>query len=93
MNQKQQQTLVRAIDRTSNNSSFQRNSSPRLSKEEERQISYDNVEILLRFLSEGGRILPARITNLSAKLQRKVKKQVKIARQLGFLPFINKGKI
>ena len=89
---KENQTLSRAIDRNSKKSSFQRNSKARLSKDEEKQISYDNVELLKRFLSEGGRILPMRITNLRSKIQRKVKRAVKISRYLGLLNFVSSGK-
>lgn len=81
------QKLLRAIDRNSKSSSFQRNLKPRLSQKEEQEIYYHNTDLLKRFLSEGGRILPRRITNLSAKTQRKMKKAVKIARLLGFLSF------
>jgi len=48
---------------------------------------YRNVEVLRRFLSETGKILPRRRTGLSAKEQRILAKTVKRARILGLLPF------
>nr|WP_199489935.1 30S ribosomal protein S18 [Meiothermus sp. QL-1] len=49
-----------------------------------------NVEILKRFLSETGKILPRRRTGLSAKEQRKLARTIKRARVLGLLPFTEK---
>lgn len=54
------------------------------------EINYKNLKLISRFVSEGGRILPSRITSVSAKRQRKLKKQIKLARNLALLPFIAK---
>lgn len=54
-------------------------------------IDYKNVKLLSRFISEGGRILPARITSLSAKNQRRVKNAIRRARVLALLPFVKQG--
>ncbi len=51
-------------------------------------ISYKNFEELRSLLSEGGRMLARRLTGVSAKNQRKLKKAVKRARMLGYLPFV-----
>jgi small subunit ribosomal protein S18 len=51
---------------------------------------YRNVEVLRRFLSETGKILPRRRTGLSAKEQRILAKTIKRARILGLLPFTEK---
>jgi small subunit ribosomal protein S18 len=79
--------LVRTIDRSSSKLVFQRNNSSPLSKVESGKITYKNPELLKRFVSEGGRILPKRITNLSAKNQRRVTQSIKRARFLAILPF------
>jgi small subunit ribosomal protein S18 len=51
-------------------------------------ISYKNPTLLVKFTSEGGRILPARITGVSQKKkQRKLGKEIKRARVLGLLKF------
>ncbi len=52
-------------------------------------IDYKNADVLRRFLSPEGKILPARRTGLSAPNQRKVTKAIKQARAIGFLPFTN----
>lgn len=54
------------------------------------EINYKNLKLLTRFVSEGGRILPSRITSVSARRQRQVKKQIKLARNLALLPFVAK---
>lgn len=52
------------------------------------EITYKNPDALAKFISEGGRILPSRVTNVSASNQRKLKNQIKIARLLALLPFV-----
>ncbi len=53
-------------------------------------ISYKNFEALKFLLSEGGRMLARRLTGVSAKNQRKLKKAIKRSRMLGYLPFVQK---
>lgn len=53
-------------------------------------IDYKDVELLRRFITERGKILPRRITGLTAKQQRDLTKAVKQARLLALLPFINR---
>ena len=52
-------------------------------------IDYRNPEVLRRFLSPEGKILPARRTGLTAVHQRKVTRAIKQARAIGLLPFTN----
>ncbi len=52
-------------------------------------IDYKNPEFLRQFISEGGRILPSRITNLCAKDQRALKKAIKQSRMIALLPFVS----
>ena len=52
------------------------------------EITYKNVKLLSRFTSERGRILPSRITSVSAKKQRQLKRAIKRARVLALLPFV-----
>lgn len=53
-------------------------------------IDYKNVDLLRKFITEQGKILPRRMTKLTAKQQRAVTRAIKQARVLGSLPFINK---
>lgn len=54
-------------------------------------IDFRDVKLLTRFLNEQGKILPARITGATAKMQRKLTTAVKRARHLAFLPFVSEG--
>ena len=45
-------------------------------------LGFIDVELLRRYTSESGKILPRRITGLTPKQQRHVARQVKRARQL-----------
>lgn len=52
-------------------------------------IDYKDVELLRKFITERGKILPRRITGLTAKQQRDMTLAIKRARYLALLPFIN----
>ncbi|GAB4147371.1 MAG: 30S ribosomal protein S18 [Sphingomonadales bacterium] len=51
-------------------------------------IDYKDVRLLQGFVSERGKIVPSRITAVSAKKQRALAQAVKRARHLGLLPYI-----
>lgn len=51
-------------------------------------VDYKDARLLTRFMSERGRILPRRMTGLSAANQRKITKAIKRAQHLGLLAFI-----
>jgi small subunit ribosomal protein S18 len=53
-------------------------------------IDYKDVRLLQGFVSERGKIVPARITAVSAKKQRELAKAIKRARHLGLLPYLVK---
>lgn len=53
-------------------------------------IDYKDVELLRKFITERGKILPRRITGLTSKQQRDLTIAVKRARLVALLPFINK---
>ena len=50
-------------------------------------FDYKNTDILKQFITETGKIVPARVTGISASNQRKITKSIKIARFLALLPF------
>ena len=52
------------------------------------KIDYKDVKLMQRFVSERGKIMPSRITAVSAKKQRELAKAIKRARNLALLPFI-----
>ncbi len=51
-------------------------------------IDYKDVKLLQRFVSERGKIVPRRITAVTAKEQRKLAKAIKRARELALLPYV-----
>ncbi len=53
-------------------------------------IDYKDVDLLRKFVTERGKILPRRITGLTSKQQRDLTTAIKRARLLALLPFINK---
>ena len=54
------------------------------------KIDYKDVKLLQRFVSERGKIVPSRITAVSAKKQRLLAQAIKRARYLGLLPYVLK---
>ena len=52
------------------------------------EIDYKNVKLLQRFTSERGKIVPSRITAVSAKKQRELARAIKRARNLALMPFL-----
>lgn len=51
-------------------------------------IDYKDVELLKRYISPRGKILPRRITGVSAKYQRKLTTAIKRARNIALLPYV-----
>lgn len=49
-------------------------------------IDYKHPEILRRFITDKGKILPRRITGTSAKNQRRLVREIKKARAIALLP-------
>ncbi len=52
------------------------------------KIDYKDVKLLQRYVSERGKIVPARITAVSNKKQRELAKAIKRARYLSLLPYV-----
>nr|YP_009145399.1 ribosomal protein S18 [Cryptoglena skujai]AKL39024.1 ribosomal protein S18 [Cryptoglena skujai] len=53
-------------------------------------IDYKNIYLLRKFITVQGKILPRRLTKLTAKQHRFIMKSLKKSRILGLLPFVNK---
>src|SRR5512135_1332543 len=54
------------------------------------KIDYKDVKLLQRYISERGKIVPSRITAVSALKQRELAKAIKRARFLALLPYVVK---
>ena len=54
------------------------------------KIDYKDVKLLQRFVSERGKIVPSRITAVSAGKQRILAKAIKRARFMALLPYVVK---
>lgn len=50
-------------------------------------IDYKDVNLLKNYISETGKIVPSRITGVSARMQRQITAAIKYARLLGLLPY------
>lgn len=53
-----------------------------------RDIDYKDTETLLKFVTERGKILPRRITGVSAFHQKHLAQAIKRARHMALLPFV-----
>jgi small subunit ribosomal protein S18 len=53
------------------------------------KIDYKDVDMLRKFVTERGKILPRRITGLTARQQRDLTKAIKRARIVALLPYVN----
>ena len=51
------------------------------------KIDYKDVKLLQRYVSERGKIVPSRITAVSALKQRELAKAIKRARFIGIMPY------
>jgi len=51
-------------------------------------IDYKDVELLKRFISANGKIIPRRVTGTSAKYQRILANAIKRARQMALIPYV-----
>ena len=49
------------------------------------EIDYKNIKLLKKYMSENGKILPSRITNVCQKKQRELSLSIKRARNLALL--------
>ena len=69
---------------------FRRRKSCPFAAKDAPKIDYKDVRLLQGFVSERGKIVPSRITAVSAKKQRELASAIKRARHLGLLPYIVK---
>ena len=62
----------------------------RLCTQKANHVDYKNVDLLRRYVTDRGKILPRRITGNCAKHQRMLAKAIKRARMAALLPFVSK---
>jgi small subunit ribosomal protein S18 len=67
---------------------FRRRKSSPFSTRDAPAIDYKDLKLLQRFVSERGKIVPRRITAVTAKEQRALAAAIKRARILALLPFV-----
>ena len=53
------------------------------------KIDYKDVNLLKKFVSERGKVLPRRITGLNATHQRAITVAIKRARHVALMPYVN----
>jgi small subunit ribosomal protein S18 len=51
-------------------------------------LDWKDVDLLRQFVPERGKIMPRRISGISAKDQRRIAKAIKRARSMAILPFV-----
>ena len=71
---------------------FKRRKFCRFSAEKIQEVDYKQVDLLKDFITENGKIIPARITGTKAHYQRQLAVAVKRARFLALLPYTDQHK-
>lgn len=79
-----------AIEEKSGNSKpfFRRKKSCPFTGENAPKIDWKDTKTLGRFISERGKMVPSRITNVSQKKQRELAKAIKRSRYMAMLPYV-----
>ena len=72
--------------------SFKRRKFCRFTAEKIQEVDYKQADLLKDFISENGKIIPARITGTKAHYQRQLATAVKRARFLALLPYTDQHK-
>ncbi len=52
-------------------------------------VDYKNINLLRRYTTEKGKILPSRVTQVSTKKQKELSTAIKRARFLALLPYVS----
>lgn len=73
--------------RSSRNNLFKRRKFCRFTVEKIEEVDYKDINILKEFITENGKLIPARITGTKARYQRQLGSAVKRARFLALLPY------
>ena len=52
-----------------------------------RNLNYKNIDLLKRYITETGKIVPGRVSGVTSSQQRKITKAIKVARYMALLPY------
>ena len=55
-------------------------------------INYKNFDLLKRYITEPGKIVPGRVSGVTSSQQRKITKAIKVARYMALLPYTDSHK-
>jgi small subunit ribosomal protein S18 len=62
----------------------------KLCKMEDKDIDYKNMDLMRKYTTDKGKIVPRRMSGNCAKCQRKIKREIKKARNAALIPFTSK---
>ena len=55
-------------------------------------INYKNIDLLKRYITETGKIVPGRVSGVTSSKQRKITRAIKVARYMALLPYTDSHK-
>jgi small subunit ribosomal protein S18 len=55
-----------------------------------KEVDYKDINLLKKFITESGKIVPSRITGTKTRFQRQLAAAIKLARYLALLPYCDK---
>ena len=55
-------------------------------------INYKNIDLLKRYITETGKIVPGRVSGVTSSQQRKITKEIKVERYMALLPYTDSHK-
>ena len=87
------QAKLRAEAEEADDEDSEEDESPSLTYDDERieYVDYKDTDKLEQFINNQGKILPRRVTDLSAKMQRQVTQAIKRARHLALMPYVSES--
>ena len=65
---------------------------PKMSNLDSKFINYKNIDLLKRYITETGKIVPGRVSGVTSSQQRKITKAIKVARYMALLPYTDSHK-
>lgn len=89
-NNDSRQNNRRSSGRRGGKRNFYKKKECKLCKMDDKDINYKNIDLVRKFTTEKGKIVPRRMSGNCAKCQRKIKRAIKRARNAAFIPFTKK---